>query len=171
MQLSHSAKYGMEGKFSSQWAVNLKSAARSAFYKTQENRHAASLGSSWALGDKTMTLFCEEILRKLRMKVSYSAHFQSEIFLGTGWRHQLHKQIVTNDLGYLHVGAGAGSGNPQNYHIVRKISLGCGTLPLDFFIDYAAETDSCSPYTFPSPRKVQAVCRAGAVQRGLCWLF
>lgn len=52
MQFSHSAQPGMEGMFSPRWAVYFKSPVRSVFYKAQENRHTASLGSSWALGDQ-----------------------------------------------------------------------------------------------------------------------
>lgn len=103
--------------------------------------------------------------------MNYSAHFQSEIFPGICWRYEIQKHIVTNGLGYLQVYAGADSGNSQNCHIVGKSSVGSDALLLVFVIDYAAGPGSCSHHTFPSPKKKQAGCKAGAVHRGPCWLF
>lgn len=113
------------GMFSSQWAVYFKFASRSIFIKPRRTGVQKSLAvpGPWGTGYDIILWR----LSKLRMKVGYSAHFQSEIFLGLCWRHQIQKHLVTNGLGYLQVYAGAGSGNPQNCHIVRRSSVGSDT--------------------------------------------
>lgn len=169
VQFSHSAKHGMEGMFSSQWAVYFKSASRSIFIKPSRTgvQKALAVPGPWGTGPWHYFVKAFETENKGELLSSFPVWDFPRYVLGTS-----NSKAHSDQWPWIFTGLCRGwFRKSSKLSYCWENSVGSDALLLVFVIDYAAGPGSCSHHTFPSPKKKQAGCKAGAVHRGPCWLF